>query len=272
MRRVLAAPLAELLELDLALHFLLVLPRVVIDALAGLAEQLDDIFREFRFCHTDSILYERGVTTQTVQSWSRRGGLNSRPTPYHGVALPLSYGGTALLEAKRVFDLLRHVADLPLGLHEIIGDLVFDHAAHGALVRRDVGEKDHRHGFAPDIFAEALQHRHAVHLRQNDVEKHEVGMFLEREREALLAIQRGDNIKAMCNKLIREHAKKRLLVLNNKNALLKIHAESIAQPLAGFLCAQGRIRTCVAHRALDLQSSAFDRSATCARAYSLYLI
>src|SRR3989344_2523824 len=104
MRRVLAAPLAELLELDLALHFLLVLPRVVIDALAGLAAQLDDIFREFRFCHTDSILYERGVTTQTVQSWSRRGGLNSRPTPYHGVALPLSYVGDCLtlLEAAEL--------------------------------------------------------------------------------------------------------------------------------------------------------------------------
>ena len=109
MRRVLAAPLAELLELDLALHFLLVLPRVVIDALAGLAAQLDDIFREFRFCHTDSILYERGVTTQTVQSWSRRGGLNSRPTPYHGVALPLSYLGVCKHGAEggiRTHDLL----------------------------------------------------------------------------------------------------------------------------------------------------------------------
>jgi hypothetical protein len=37
-----------------------------------------------------------------------------------------------------------------------------------------------------------------------------------------------------------------------------------------LLCAQGRIRTCVARWATDLQSVAIDRSATCANAYLSY--
>ncbi len=82
--RLFAAPVAEFLELDLPLHGLLILGRIIIPPFADGTAKGDQFVGPLNFCHGMMILRR----AQKCNHLSRWPDLNRRPTPYHGVALP----------------------------------------------------------------------------------------------------------------------------------------------------------------------------------------
>ena len=100
MHHSLAAPLAIFFQLKFPLNVFFVLARKIIDPLALFAFQLNKMFLRHGICvaasHTS--VFRASVTDRLflilLNTRSRRWELNPRPTPYHGVALPLSYFGT----------------------------------------------------------------------------------------------------------------------------------------------------------------------------------